>query len=79
LADGKKQARITALGGIDHNGILRTGTPDDAKEQVLEAVKEAGFERFIVAPGCVVTVDTPPENLVAVRDAVREIDLYSDE
>ena len=79
LADGKKQARITALGGIDHNGILRTGTPDDAKEQVLEAVKEAGFERLIVAPGCVVTVDTPPENLVAVRDAVREIDLYSDE
>ncbi|MCJ7817699.1 MAG: hypothetical protein MUP60_02510, partial [Candidatus Thorarchaeota archaeon] len=60
-------------------GILRTGTPDDAKEQVLKAVEDAGFKRLIVAPGCVVTVDTPPENLVAVRDAVREIDPYSDE
>ncbi|MBE0525571.1 MAG: hypothetical protein IH631_01420, partial [Candidatus Thorarchaeota archaeon] len=79
LKEGKKLARVTALGGIDHNGILRTGTPDDAKEQVLKAVKDAGFKRLIVAPGCVVTVDTPPENLVAVRDAVREIDPYSDE
>ena len=79
LAEGKKLARVTALGGIDHNAILRTGTPDDAKEQVLKAVDEAGFKRLIVAPGCVVTVDTPPENLVAVRDAVREINPYSDE
>jgi len=78
LAEGKKQARITALGGIDHNGILRTGTPDDAQEQVKRAVKDAGLKRLIVAPGCVVTVDTPPENLIAVRDAVREIDPYGD-
>jgi uroporphyrinogen-III decarboxylase len=79
LAKGKKLARITALGGIDHNGVLRTGTPDDAKDQVLKAVDEAGFNRLIVAPGCVVTVDTPPENLVAVRDAVRKIDPFDNE
>jgi len=79
LEEGKKRSRITALGGIDHNGVLRTGTPDDARDQVLKAVDEAGFNRLIVAPGCVVTVDTPPENLVAVRDAVREIDLYKEE
>ena len=79
LAEGKKLARVTALGGIDHNGILRTGTPDDAQEQVLKAVEEADFKRLIVAPGCVVTVDTPSENLVAVRDAVRSINPYNDE
>ncbi len=79
LKEGKQRSRITALGGIDHNGVLRTGTPDEARDQVLKAVDEAGFKRLIVSPGCVVTVDTPPENLVAVRDAVREIDLYKDE
>jgi uroporphyrinogen decarboxylase len=79
LAEGKKLARVTVLGGIDHNGVLRTGTPDEAKEQVLSAVEKAGFKRLIVAPGCVVTTDTPLENLVAVRDAVRDIDPFSDE
>jgi len=79
LAEGKKQARVAVLGGLDHNGILRTGTPDDAKDQVIKAVEEAGLKRLIVAPGCVVTVDTPPENLIAVRDAVRSIDPYEEE
>ena len=79
LADGKKQARVVVLGGIDHNGILRTGTPDDARDQVLQAVKDAGPKRLIVAPGCVVTQDTPPENLIAVRDAVRSIEPYEEE
>jgi len=32
-----------------------------------------------VAPGCVVTVDTPQENIVAVRDAVRSYNLFEDE
>jgi uroporphyrinogen decarboxylase len=79
LREGKKKTRGVVLGGIDHNGILRTGTPDDAKNQVLKAVDEAGLKRLIVAPGCVITVDTPLDNVVAIRDAVREIDPYADE
>ena len=79
LSQGKKQARVAVLGGIDHNGVLRTGTPDDAKDQVLQAIKGAGLKRLIVAPGCVVTQDTLPENLMAVRDAVLSIDPYAEE
>ena len=78
LKEGKKKSRKTVLGAIDHNGIFRTGTPDEAKEQVLSAVNEAGFEHLIVAPGCVITVDTPPENIVAVRDAIRSINPFND-
>jgi uroporphyrinogen decarboxylase len=79
LVEGKKQFRGTALGGIDHNGVFRTGSTDEATEQVLKAVKEAGPNRLIVAPGCVVTVDTPQENLLAVRDAIRSFDLFENE
>jgi uroporphyrinogen decarboxylase len=79
LVDGKKKFRGVALGGIDHNGIFRTGTIEEAKEQVLKAVEEAGPERLIVAPGCVVTVDTPQENILAVRDAVRSYNLFENE
>ncbi|MHA2152426.1 MAG: uroporphyrinogen decarboxylase family protein, partial [Candidatus Thorarchaeota archaeon] len=67
------------LGGIDHNGIFRTGSVDEATEQVLNTVKEAGPNCLIVAPGCVVTVDTPQENILAVRDAVRSYNLFENE
>jgi uroporphyrinogen-III decarboxylase len=73
LRDGKKRSRKTVLGAIDHNGIFRTGTPEEAKDQVLSAVNEAGFDHLIVAPGCVITVDTPLENIIAVRSAIRSI------
>ena len=79
LFDGKKKFKGVALGGIDHNGTFRTGSPDEATNQVLKAVGEAGPERLIVAPGCVVTVDTPEENMLAVRDAIRLYDLFEGE
>jgi uroporphyrinogen decarboxylase len=76
LKQGKKRFRGATLGGIDHNGIFRTGSPEEAQKQVLDAMTEAGSDRLIIAPGCVITVDTPEENIVAVRDAVRSIDPY---
>ncbi|MFW9832720.1 MAG: uroporphyrinogen decarboxylase family protein [Candidatus Thorarchaeota archaeon] len=76
LKEGKKRFRGAALGGIDHNGVFRTGTPEEAEKQILSAIEEAGPARLIVAPGCVITTDTPQENILAVRDAVRAIDPY---
>jgi uroporphyrinogen decarboxylase len=73
LREGKEKFRGAVLGGIDHNEIFRTATPEVAKEQVLSAAREAGYERLIVAPGCVITVDTPIENILAVRNAIRSI------
>jgi uroporphyrinogen-III decarboxylase len=79
LKEGRKRSRKTVLGGIDHNGVFRTGTPDEAKEQVLHAVDDAGYKKLIVAPGCVITVDTPVENIQAVTDAIRAIDPFANE
>jgi uroporphyrinogen decarboxylase len=79
LAQGKKTARKAVFGGIDHNGIFRTGTPEEAEEQILKAIEEAGTRRLVVAPGCVITVDTPIENIQAVVDAVRAIDPFEGE
>ena len=76
LSEGKVLSGKTVVGGIDHNGILRRGTPEDAKNQVLDAVREAGLTKLIVAPGCVITVDTPRENIRTVADAVRSIDPF---
>ncbi|MFX1606052.1 MAG: uroporphyrinogen decarboxylase family protein [Promethearchaeota archaeon] len=76
LKEGKKMFKGTALGGIDHNGVFRTESPEEAQKQVLDAIKKGGPDRLVVAPGCVITTDTPHENIVAVRDAIREINPY---
>jgi uroporphyrinogen decarboxylase len=76
LSEGKVLSGKTVVGGIDHNGIFRSGTPDQAKQQVLDAAAEAGLAKLIVAPGCVITVDTPRENIRAVADAVSAIDPF---
>ena len=73
LAEGKRISRKTVLGGIDHNGVLRSGTPDEVKAQIYEATRKAGLKNLIIAPGCVITVDTPEENISAVVDATRSI------
>lgn len=76
LKEGRRISRKTVLGGIDHNGIFRTGTPEEASKQVKDAIMEAGYEKLIIAPGCVVTTDTPIENMQAVVDLVRSIDPF---
>lgn len=77
LRDGKKRSRKAVLGGIDHNGVFRDGTPEDASEQVIEALHAAGLKGTVVAPGCVITVDTPTENIHSVVNAVRAINPWS--
>lgn len=79
LSQGKSIAKKAVFGGIDHNGILRVGTPDEARSQVLHAIEDAGHEYLVVAPGCVITVDTPEENIQAVENAVRSIVPYEKE
>lgn len=73
LREGKTMSRRAVLGGIDQDGPLKTGSHDEAKEQVLTAVHEAGLERLIVAPGCDIPMDTPEDNIHAVVDAIRSI------
>ncbi len=76
LKEGKKRFKGAVLGGIDHNGVFRTGSPEEAEKQVVDTIEKSGPERLIIAPGCVITIDTPQENLFAVRDMIRSIDSY---
>ncbi len=79
LREGKTISQKAVLGGIDHMGTLRTGTPDEVKAQIFDAARKAGLVKLMIAPGCVITVDTPRENIQAMADAVRSIDPFSDE
>ena len=53
------------LGNMNPVSVLRNGTPDQVNQVVERCHREAG-PRFIVAAGCEVPRDTPPDNLRAL-------------
>ena len=60
------EAQVFA-GNIDPVKCLRNGTPQSITEAVAACHRAAGTN-FIVGAGCEVPRDTPPENLIAMRD-----------
>ena len=65
--------RIGIAGNIDHIQLLPLGTADEVHEACLASIQEAGgptATRYMLAPGCEITADTPPENIEAFVRAV---------
>jgi MtaA/CmuA family methyltransferase len=58
------------LGNIDPVGVLRNGTPKSITAAIAACHRDAG-PRYMVGAGCEVPRDTPPENLLALRDYAR--------
>ena len=57
------------MGGLDRHGVIGTGTPDQVRQAVIEALKSAP-PNFILGANCTVDPKTPMENLqMAVRTA----------
>jgi MtaA/CmuA family methyltransferase len=55
------------LGNIDPVRILKNGSPEDVKTNIAKCHREAG-SRYIVGAGCEVPRNTPPQNVIAMRD-----------
>lgn len=58
-------------GNIDPVGVLRAGTPESVTAAIAACHDQAG-PRYIVAAGCEVPRDTPPQNVLALRDYARD-------
>ncbi len=52
--------------------VLLMGTPEECQVHALECIDQSGDKGFILAPGCDLPMDTPPENLKAVTQLVRD-------
>ncbi|GBC97217.1 hypothetical protein HRbin16_03038 [bacterium HR16] len=59
------------MAGVDEVNI-KSLTAEQVKEQVRETIAQTRGRGVIVAPGCAVPTDTPPELLLAIREAVLE-------
>lgn len=59
------------MGGIDEKQTLMNGRPADVRAQVEEAVRQMAGRRLLLAPGCSISPQTPPENIHAAVAAAR--------
>jgi uroporphyrinogen decarboxylase len=66
LAEGRERAARAVMGGIDHVGTLMRGTPAAVREEIRAADSITGGAGVLIAPGCSVPPEAPPENLRAV-------------
>jgi uroporphyrinogen decarboxylase len=62
---------IALWGNLDPVSLLARGTPDSvraAAAAAISAAHEAGHPRFVLSSGCTLAVETPAENLDALRN-----------
>ena len=64
--------KVGVAGNIDHIDLLPLRTPAEVETAVHAAIKASGSDtRFMVAPGCEITSDTPVENIKAFVQAAK--------
>ena len=63
---------ISFGGNMKLTVVLLMGSEDDARENALECLDMAGKTGFILAPGCDLPMNTPPENIKAVSELVHD-------
>jgi uroporphyrinogen decarboxylase len=70
LAEGKATVPGAVIGGLDQWATLRDGTPEAAVAQAKDAVAQTDGTGLIVAPGCVLAMNTPDDTVAAVIKAL---------
>jgi uroporphyrinogen-III decarboxylase len=64
-------------GGVETQGVLQFGTPDEVREQVAERVRIFGEGgRFVFCADHNIQPNTPPENIIAAYETARETGQY---
>ena len=71
LDEAQKRFRGAVVGGIAELDTLVTGTPDEVRAQVRDAIERTGGRRLVVGPGCVAGIHAPEANFRAVVEEAR--------
>ena len=58
-----------AIGGFSDEAFV-TSSPARAKREARDGLAQTGGRRWLAAGGCTIPVDSRPENIDAVRDAL---------
>lgn len=69
VGEAARQTDKAIIGGVDEDGVLQTGTPEQVIEEALAAIRATGARRFLLSPGCGTSMQVPSANLHALRRA----------
>ena len=69
LADGLKQIKGAASGGVDH-WTLHADSPTGTLDEAADAIQQVNGRRLLLGTGCVAMVTTPLQNIRALREIV---------
>jgi uroporphyrinogen decarboxylase len=58
------------VGGINEWQTLLKGPPAAIQAEIQEAIAQTGGRRYMIGPGCVLPINTPPQHIRAAREAV---------
>jgi len=70
LREGKLRSGKAVMGGISEKTTLKSGSPDQVREEVEKALDLTGDRHFLLAPGCSIPPETPAQNLATIRIAL---------
>lgn len=70
LQEGQERFSGMVVGGINEWHTLLNGPAEAIQAEIHEAIAQTGGRRYMVAPGCVVPINTSPLHLRAAREAV---------
>ncbi len=63
---------IVISGNIPLTTVMLLGNQRDNQEIAIELIDQLGQQNFILAPGCDIPYDVPPENLIGIGQAVHD-------
>jgi uroporphyrinogen decarboxylase len=69
--------RLSFHSGIDIQHVMPFGTPAEVRAEAARSIRTLGMGGgYIIAPAHYLQPDVPPENVIALRDAVLERGCY---
>ena len=71
LADIASRTDRALMGGVSHDSTMPGGSPADVLAEARHAIEQTGGRRFLLAPGCSISPQTPEANLQALVEAAR--------
>lgn len=71
LIEGQKDFTGAILGGVEESEFLLNKKPEDVKQHVKNIIRQAGGKRLIIGPGCVLPINIPEENILAIKEALK--------
>jgi uroporphyrinogen decarboxylase len=72
LAQGLTKVKGAVVGGVEERNLLVSGSVEDVRSQVRDAIAQTGGRRLIVGPGCVAGIAAPEQNIRTVVEEARK-------